>query len=114
MTSSATLSNSVIDGNTDDGVYAKDHASIVVANSLILNNKPFGVNIEGEAHIVVSHSALFGNAADLNDKVTKSEGLILADPMVDDAYRPKAGSPLSGVRDPDLNRPIGLDAMGDK
>jgi hypothetical protein len=85
-----------------------------VANSLILNNKPFGVNIEGEAHIVVSHSALFGNAADLNDKVAKGEGLILADPMVDDAYRPKAGSPLSNVRDPDLNRPIGLDLEGDK
>ncbi|HTM81390.1 right-handed parallel beta-helix repeat-containing protein [Asticcacaulis sp.] len=114
MTSSATLSNSVIDGNTDDGVYAKDHASIVVTNSLILNNKPFGVNIEGEAHIVVARSALHGNATDFSDKVTKGEGLILADPLIDVAYRPKAGSPLSGVRDPDLNRPIGLDTEGDK
>jgi len=114
MTSSATLSNSVIDSNTDDGIYAKDHASIIVTNSLILNNKPFGVNIEGEAHIVVSNSALHGNAADLSDKVTKGEGLILTDPLIDDTYRPKAGSPLAGVRDPDLNRPIGLDTMGGK
>jgi hypothetical protein len=114
MNSSVTLSSSVIDSNTDDGVYAKDHASIIVTNSLILNNKPFGVNIEGEAHIVIAHSVLHGNATDLSDKVTKGEGLILADPLIDDAYRPKAGSPLSGVRDPDLNRPVGLDTKGDK
>jgi hypothetical protein len=112
MNASATLSNSVIDGNTDDGVYAKNAASVFVTNSLILNNKPFGVNIEGDAHITVAHSALYGNATDMSDKVTKGEGLIMTDPVVNDDYRPKAGSPLLGVHDPDLNRPVGLNTEG--
>lgn len=108
MNASATLSNSVIDSNTDDGVYAKNAASIFVTNSVVINNKPFGVNIEGDAHIFVSHSAIYGNATDLSDKVTRGEGLFLADPMLGMDYEPRVGSPLNGVTDPDLHRPIGL------
>ena len=108
MNSSATLSNSVAEANTDDGIYAKDDASIFVTNSVVLNNKPFGVNIEGDAHIFVAHSALYGNGADLSDKVTKGEGLIFADPKLDAGYQPQPGSPLARVTDPDLRRPIGL------
>lgn len=108
MNSSATLSNSIVDGNTDDGIYAKGNGSIFVTNSVVLNNKPFGVNIEGDAHIFVAHSALYGNGTALSDKVTKGEGLILADPRLDANYLPQPGSPLNDITDPDLHQPIGL------
>jgi len=113
MNATVHLYNSVIQANGDDGLYAIGQGSIFATNSLILGNKPFGLNAVEEARIAVFHSVVHGNGANWNPKAAKlairvGPGVLLVDPLVDAEWRPKAGSPIAGLRDPDFGRPIGL------
>lgn len=61
VNASATIYNSVFDGNHDDGLYAAGNASIVATNSQLLRNKPFGVRVVDNARALIMNSVLSGN-----------------------------------------------------
>lgn len=108
VNSSASLYNSVFDGNQDDGLYASGDAVIFATNSLILRNKPFGVRVIDNARAWVGHSVLFGNEAKLSSPEGKQHvkfgaGISEADPKADAAY----GLPAVLEGDPDVRDPAG-------
>jgi hypothetical protein len=104
------LYNSVIQGNGDDGLYAKGHGAIFATNSLVIANRPFGLNAEEDGRIAVAHSVVYGNAADYKPgpAIRLGAGVLRIDPQLDGEGRPRPGSPIAGVRDPESGRPIGL------
>lgn len=59
VNASATIYNSVFDGNQDDGLYAAGEASILATNSLVVRNKPYAVRVVDNARATVMHSVLF-------------------------------------------------------
>jgi hypothetical protein len=101
VNASATIYNSVFDGNQDDGLYAAGDASILATNSLILRNKPFAVRVADNARATVMHSVLFGNAERVSapkdtQNVKFGTGVLFEDPKVDANYqfaKPVAGDP---------------------
>lgn len=89
---SATIYNSVFDGNLDDGLYAAGDASILATNSLILRSKPFAVRVIDNARATVMHSILFGNEERTStpkdtQNVKLGAGVLFEDPKVDAGYR---------------------------
>ncbi len=93
----AHLSHIVVDRSTDDGLYGEDTATIYVTKSIVTGSKPIALNATGKSRIVASDVALHGNAKDMSDSgVLLGENVLRADPKIDAAYRPLAGSPLAG------------------
>lgn len=107
----AHVSNSVFDGNLDDGLYSEHQATIFATNSLVLRNKPAGIHAIDESRIWVGYSALFGNAANVaskdNAEVRLGPGVIESEPRLTSDYRLQPDSPLLGKGDPDLGDPAG-------
>lgn len=92
----AHLSHIAVDRSIDDGLYGEDDATIYVTKSLVIGSKPVALNATGKSRIVASDIALFGNAKDTSDSgVQLGENVLRADPKVDAAYHPLAGSPLA-------------------
>jgi len=102
--------NSVIDSSLDDGVYAKENASIVLTNSILVNNKPFAIRVEEEASVEFDYMVFHGNEALLfpesaSPRVAKGEHIFLQDPALDATYRtgpsfePSRGDPAIRDRD---------------
>lgn len=114
MNATASVYNSVFDGQQDDGLYAEDEASIFATNTLLLNNKPFAVRVIGNARAWVGHSLLFGNAAKGSapaaSQIKWGDGVRDADPKANAAYKlPAALDGDPNVRTPDHQKShIGL------
>lgn len=70
----ATVVDSVIDGNQDDGLYTENRAQIVTMRSDILNNSPFGARAADESTIVICESNMAGNE---DDTGVEGEGSVL-------------------------------------
>jgi hypothetical protein len=103
VNASATIYNSVFDGNQDDGLYAAGDASILATNSLLLRNKPFGVRVIDNARATVMHSVLFANDERVStpkdtQNVKFGAGVLFDDPKVDATYQ--VAKPVEG--DPDV------------
>ena len=103
VNASATIYNSVFDGNQDDGLYAAGEASILATNSLLLRNKPFGVRVVDNAHATVMHSVWYANEERIStpkdtQNVRLGAGVMFDDPKVDASYR--FSQPIPG--DPDV------------
>jgi hypothetical protein len=115
VNASATIYNSVFDGNRDDGLYATGAASIVATNTLLLGNRPFAVRVEDHARATVMHSVLFGNEALIStpkDTQNITLGVLFDDPKVDASYhwvKPLEGDPDVRAADGGRSR-IGLGA----
>lgn len=103
VNASATIYNSVFDGNQDDGLYAAGDATILATNSLVLRNKPFGVRVVDNARATLLHSILFGNEERVStpkdtQTVKLGTGVLFDDPRVDANYQ--HSQPIEG--DPDV------------
>jgi hypothetical protein len=103
VNASATIYNSVFDGNQDDGLYAAGDATILATNSLVLRNKPFAVRVVDNARATLMHSILFGNEERVSTpkdthNVKLGTGVLFDDPKVDANYQ--HGQPVEG--DPDV------------
>jgi hypothetical protein len=86
VNASATIYNSVFDGNQDDGLYAAGEASILATNSLVVRNKPYAVRVVDNARATVMHSVLFPKDMQ-NAKL--GAGVLFDDPLA----KPMAGDP---------------------
>ena len=87
MNASATIYNSVFEGNQDDGLYAAGDASILATNSLLLRNKPFAVRVVDHARSTVMHSVLLPKDTQ-NAKL--GTGVLFDEPQLD---KPVEGDP---------------------
>merc|ERR1712137_1322821 len=72
----ATVVDSVIDDNQDDGLYTENRAQIVTMRSDILNNSPFGARAADKSTIVICESNMTGNE---NDSGVEGGGAVLID-----------------------------------
>ncbi len=59
---SAVISDSIVEGNQDDGLYTEDDAKIMSRNSTLLDNSPFGARAAGNSLITVCGGSVSGNA----------------------------------------------------
>jgi len=92
--------NSVIDSSLDDGVYAKENASIVLSNSILVNNKPYAIRIEEEASVEFDYMVFHGNEAlyfpeTPSPRLSRGEHIFLRDPELDTGYRTGSSFQLS-------------------
>lgn len=58
----ANVTDSVIDGNEDDGLYTEDRARIVSRRTAILSNSPYGARAAGNSEILICGGKLLDNA----------------------------------------------------
>lgn len=92
--------NSVIDSSLDDGIYAKEHATIVLKNSILVNNSPYAIRVEEEASIEFDYTAFHGNEAlffpeSASPNLVRGEHIFLEDPALDSGYRTGSSFQLS-------------------